>query len=70
MLGKDVVGPGAGTAERSIAHNTTIQNLDNAYPQQKTIIIPFAVRRRQGSSKKIIVEVVIQDTVLDAGKYI
>ena len=69
MLGKDVVGPGVGTVERSIAHNTMIQNLGNAYPQQKTITIHFAVRRRQDSSKKIIVEVVIQVIVLDAGKF-
>ena len=67
MLGKDVVGPGAGTAERSIAHNTTIQNLGSAYLLQKTIILHFAVRRRKDSSTKIIVEVVIQAIVLDAG---
>jgi len=69
-LGKAVVDPGAGSVERSIVRNTTIQNLDNAYPQQKTIIIPFAVRRRQGSKKKSIAEAAIQDIVLDAGNVI
>jgi|LauGreDrversion4_2_1035121.scaffolds.fasta_scaffold609014_2 hypothetical protein len=70
MLEKDVVVPGAGNVERNIARNTMIKNLGNAYPQQKTITIPFAVRKRKDSNKKTIVEVAIQVTVLDAGKYI
>jgi hypothetical protein len=69
-LGKAVVDPGAGNVERNIARNTMIQNLGNAYPLQKIIIIPFAVRKRRDLNKKTIVEVAIQATVLDAGKYI
>ena len=53
---KGVVGPGAGRVERSIVLSTLIRPRVTGFQRRKIITIPFAVRRRRGSSRRIIAE--------------
>ena len=59
---------GAGTVERSIAVNTTIQKQVSYSKQQKTNTLLFAVKKKKDSDKKTIVQGVIQDIVQKGGR--
>ena len=51
---KDVVGPGVGRVVRSIVPSILIRPQVTGFQMRKIITIPFAVRRRWGSSRRII----------------
>ena len=51
---KGVVGPGVGRVVRSIVPSTLIRPQVTGFQPRKIITIPFVVRRRRGSSRRII----------------
>jgi len=51
---KGVVGPGVGPVGRSIVLSILIRSRVTGFQRRKIITIPFAVRRRWGSSRRII----------------
>jgi hypothetical protein len=53
---KGVVGPGVGRVVRSIVLSTLIRSQGQGNQMRKIITIPFVVRRRRGSSRRIIAE--------------
>ena len=65
----DVEDPGAGNVERNIVLRIMIPQLVRNFLQQKIIMIPFVVKKKKDSKKKIIVLEVIQGTVPSAGSY-
>ena len=64
----DVGNLGVGIVVRNTVVNTLIFLLESNYQMLKIDIHLFAVRKKQGSSKKTIVPVVTQVIVLDDGK--
>jgi len=65
---KGVVGPGVGRAGRSIVLNTLIRQQGQGNRVRKILTIPFAVRRRRGSSRRIIAEEGIARIVRGGGE--
>lgn len=59
---------GVGIVERSTVGNIMTPKLANAFPLQKTNIVHFVVRKKKGSSKKIIAKVDIPVTVQNVGR--
>ena len=65
---KGVVGPGVGRVVRSIVLNTLIRPQGQGNQMRKIITIHFAVRRRRGSSRRIIAEEGIARIVRGGGE--
>lgn len=65
---KGVVGPGVGRVVRSIVLSTLIRPQVTGFQRRKIITPPFAVRRRRGSSRRIIAGEGIARIVRGGGK--